>query len=680
MSHPAPALPRGTKDAIFAAYIRNASAVQPNNLIRIVKAKNRLRWHPPKGGVAAHGVICYDRYTKIPMRSTLYRLAVVCVILAGLSVSRAADAAARKILINHLGYESAAAKHAVILGHAGDDLSGFVVMDAATGKQVLAGVARKIGPVDHWKDWCFWTVDFDSVTNEGTYWIECETGHGTDRSFPFPIQHDVLERNTLSSVIYYFKGQRCSGLLDQADRDLKFEDATNTADVHGGWYDATGDYGKHLGGLGFSTYFNMQPTPVTAWSLFKADQELERRADPNFKQYERRLLDEAMYGADFLVRMRRSGGSFYRTVDAPGPEKRAEDRRIGKEAVGFSIKTTATKNNLSTGGRATIAGEFPYEVGYRSGAGAAIAALAMAGRGSGCGDYSNAIYLRTAGEVFAFLETNNVAFNPDGRENILDDYSALLAATELFNATKEPQYRAAADRRAERLMNRLMTGSTNYWRAGDGDRPYFHAADAGMPVISLLGYYEIADDATRVRVLATVRKSLEFELALTREVANPFGYARQLVQSTNGWRRTAFFYPHDTETGLWWQGENARLGSLAAAARLAAKRFGDDPAFCRRLQGYAWDQLNWILGLNPYDCCMLQGAGRNNIFYMYFRSYEYNNAPGGICNGITGGSTRPDDIDFNLGFAVTGLDEDWRWGEQWLPHAAWYLYAVSLPH
>ena len=114
---------------------------------------------------------------------------------------------------------------------------------------------------------------------------------------------------------------------------------------------------------------------------------------------------------------------------------------------------------------------------------------------------------------------------------------------------------------------------------------------------------------------------------------------------------------------------------MAAAARLAAKYFKDDPAFDNQLQAYAWNQLNWILGLNPYDCCMMQGAGRNNVFYMFFESYEYNNAPGGICNGITGGRTNPDDIDFNVGFAVTGKDEDWRWSEQWLPHAAWYLYA-----
>ena len=602
------------------------------------------------------------------------------VILFGLLTGQTGFGQDLKVLANHLGYEQDAPKRAVILGHADDTVTVFSVIDQATGNSVLSGSAIKAGPVDQWKDWCFWTADFSSLNTEGTYLLECVTGGGKVRSFPFQIQHDLLEKNTLSSVIYYFKGQRCSGLLDQADHHSRFEDSTNAADVHGGWYDATGDYGKHLGGLGFSTYFNMQPTPVADWSLFKTYQELDRRGDQNFQQYKRRLLDEAMFGADFLVRMKNPGGSFYRTVDAPGPGKRPEDRRIGKEGVGFAIKTVQTKNDFSIGDRKTIPGEFPYEVGYRSGAGVTIAALAMAGTFPVSGEFSNAVYLQTAEDAFAFLEKNNPAFDHDGRENIVDNYCALLAATELFRATQDAKYKTAADQRAENLMGRLITGGghTNYWRADDGDRPFFHAADAGMPVISLLNYYEIADPAMRPKVLAAVRKSLEFELAVTREVANPFGYARQLVQSTNGFRRTAFFYPHDTETGLWWQGENARLSSLAAAARLASKYFKDDPAFHDRLQTYAWDQLNWILGLNPYDCCMLQGAGRNNVFYMYFKSYEYNNAPGGICNGITGGRTNPDDIDFNVGFAVTGKDEDWRWSEQWLPHAAWYLYAISM--
>jgi hypothetical protein len=192
-----------------------------------------------------------------------------------------------------------------------------------------------------------------------------------------------------------------------------------------------------------------------------------------------------------------------------------------------------------------------------------------------------------------------------------------------------------------------------------------------------VNYYEIAASPTKEKVRDAVRRSLGFELAVTREVANPFGYSRQLVQSKDGTRRTSFFFPHDTETAPWWQGENARLGSQAAASRLASRLFPEDQAFLIELNDFAQDQLNWILGLNPFDSCMLYGRGRNNPEYMFFNSYEYMNAPGGISNGITAGYTDEADIDYNLHFAVTGKDDDWRWTEQWLPHASWFLFAVA---
>ena len=271
-------------------------------------------------------------------------------------------------------------------------------------------------------------------------------------------------------------------------------------------------------------------------------------------------------------------------------------------------------------------------------------------------------------------------------------------------------YRAAADRRAESIEARLIGWGTenktsgdvvynSYWRADgeDGHRPFFHPVDAGLPVVSLLGYVEIADEAAKEKALDAGRKALGFEIAVTAEVANPFGYTRQLVQSRGGaaTRRTSFFFPHDTETAPWWQGENARLGSLAAAARMAARSLSNGAgakvteailrpaaaaAFITKLRAFGSDQLNWILGLNPYDACMLHGHGRNNIAYMFFDSYEYTNAPGGICNGITGGYAEGDvdGIDFGLRYAETGKDDDWRWSEQWLPHAAGDLLAIAI--
>ncbi len=389
---------------------------------------------------------------------------------------------------------------------------------------------------------------------------------------------------------------------------MTFEGKPGMVDLHGGWFDATGDYGKHLSHLSYSSYFNPQQVSLTAWSLFMTLRELERRSEPYFKQYQKRLLDEALFGADYLVRSKNPAGSFYITVSGRGPEKKPEDRRITAKAERHIILTPETKDKFRDYGREKIAGDAAYEAGYREGAGLCIAALAMAaarGGGSGApgsegygvsrgeGDFTAADYLKAAEDAFAFLEKNNLMFTNDGKENIIDDYCALIAAVELFRTTGKPVYGQAADRRAASLVARLTSWASegagtaggsvsgarydNYWRADGegGDRPFFHPVDAGMPVVSLLAYAEVADQANRTKALEAVKKSLAFELAVTAEVANPFGYSRQLVQSKDGaaTRRTSFFFPHDTETAPWWQGENARLGSMAAAARLAAEVF-----------------------------------------------------------------------------------------------------------
>src|SRR5204863_8777202 len=139
----------------------------------------------------------------------------------------------------------------------------------------------------------------------------------------FSVQKNILERNALSNVLYYFKGQRSSGALDLADQSLAFVgDRAGSVDARGGWFDATGDYGKHLSHLSFSTYFNPQQIPLVVYSLFKSYEQMNMRAVPEFARYKTRALDEAMYGADYLVRVKTPAGSFYRSISNGGVDQK----------------------------------------------------------------------------------------------------------------------------------------------------------------------------------------------------------------------------------------------------------------------------------------------------------------------------------------------------------------------
>jgi hypothetical protein len=584
------------------------------------------------------------------------------------------------VLVDQVGYETTSPKVALISGAKGSDPRQFTLIDNATSRVVFSGTPAPAGHVDRWGDQTYWKADFSAFHTPGHYVLRAMTGDNTASSCDFQIEDNLLERATLSNVLFYFKGQRASGDMDRADQHLPLPDGKGTVDVHGGWYDATGDYGIHLSHQNLTSYFNPQQVPLVAWTLLASYNTLKARHDDNFSEYERRLLDEGLFGADFLVRLKRPGGSFLQSIDGPGPAKLAKDRKIGNPNWRTQIKTSASESTQSPAPAA--AGPYAFQASYRAGGGMSIAALALASTMPQEGDFTRANYLQTAEEAFAFLEAHNRELLNDNKANILDDYCALMAATELYRASHQEIYRQAADKRAAHLMGRLTTQGAfhDYWRADDGTRPFFNPSEAGLPVISLLRYAETASAANRQKALETVKRSLQSELATTRDVNNPFDYARQLVRMGNGQVRTAFFFPHDTEAAPWWQGEDARLASLAAAARMAAPLFADDANFQSALQIYADDQLHWILGRNPFDSSMLMGSGHGNAPYMFFRSYKYTSAPGAIINGVTAASKDEDGIAFNEGYAVTGKDEDWRWTEEWLPHAAWYLYAVSLPH
>lgn len=585
-----------------------------------------------------------------------------------------------KILVNHIGYELSGTKNAVAVNAEKDvKLSGFTVVCSRTGDSLYSGTCEFAGEVARWNKGHFWTIDFTDLTKEGEYYIEIECNSEKIRSFPFRIKKNMLGYQTLSDVGYYFKAQRDSGEIAQADTMLKFKGGyrEGTVDAHGSWYDATGDYAQYLSHLTFSTYFNPQQAPLADWVFFKAIELLEKSGNEMYSMLKRRFLDEAIFGAEWLYRMMAPSGSFYRSVNRSDAFGEVADNRY----LAYEHHFDCEEFSLEHMKELPEPDNYNYESSFRSGAGLSIACLANASRWVYPSEFSQSEYLKAAKDSYRYMSANNEKHTNDGKNNFLDYYCELIAVTELYRATGEVCYKLKAREVAKQVMAYYvpLDDSKGYWcvDGGESKRPFFHAADAGLPVVALLNYYELETlPELRAEVLDICSKSFKNELEVTNEVANPFGYARHLVCDRNGKHRTQFFFRHDTETGGWWQGDNARIASLSTAARYLAG-FTRDLEFRSQLNRYADNQLNWILGLNPFDSCMMQGQGRNNPRYFFKGKYDFIACPGGIVNGITGGLEDEDGIEFIIE-PTDKIDDNWRWAEQWIPHAAWYLFAVAM--
>lgn len=578
-----------------------------------------------------------------------------------------------QLLTNQIGYEASGAKHAVLCvdealekgslallvrADSKDSVSGSIGSEDMASKKTASEevvASFQIGEatqVAHWHQGLFCEIDFSEFSESGRFVLQVNEL----QSSPFDIREGVLMNTTFSDVLHYFKSQRCGGIYEKQDRTIPLLNSDKTVDVRGGWYDASGDVSKYMSHLSYANFLNPQQTPMVVWNMLKGLELVEERSD--FAAYSRvRLIEEALFGADFLARMQHPEGFFYMTVF----DKWSKDIKQ-REICAYETQDGHKKDD--------------YHAGFRQGGGMAIAALASASRLDVCGEFSQEHYLEAAEKGYWHLKEYNTRYLNDGVENIIDEYCALMACVELYRSTGEQCYLSEAQMWANRLSLRQLTDARfeHYWAAtDDGSRPYYHAAEAGLPVIALCEYLSVERrESQKERIQEVINQAVEFELNITHHVDNPFGYPRQYVKSVNGVKRDAFFVAHENESGYWWQGENARLGSLSSMVYLAKPYLTE--SLQTKAQAYAQRCLDWIVGLNPYDMCMLDGYGKNNPDYL--PQYGFYNAKGGICNGITGGFDDEEDIAFNPEGQKDDMLQNWRWGEQWIPHGAWYLLAI----
>lgn len=559
------------------------------------------------------------------------------------------------LLINHTGYETTKSKK-VVLQTKSQEIPLTYNLVTKNDEVVFEGVFKSGGKIDNWHTGNAFQGDFSTFSIKGDYFIKTSLNGKEIKSRLFSISDENYAQKSLSLLTEGFETQHLTGDFNKRDAAITFfGDRKDTIDVSGGWYDASGDRGKYLSHLCYSNYFNPQQTPLVVWNMLIASDNL---TSPSQNQIKNRIDKEATFGADFLMRMNDEEGYFYTNVFAKWSGEAAQ-REICAYETQDGNKTTE------------------YQAGFREGGGIAIAALAKASRTLNNGMFTSEQYLQTAIKAFDHLIKYNSSYIDNGKENIIDEYCSLIAAVELFECTNNKKYLTYAQKRAKELSNRISIDEQQkgWWSSDEeGNRPFFHGVESGFPVIALTRYLKIeTEKIARDFAIKAIQKSIDFEINISKEVHNPFGYARQYIKAIDETKnRSAFFIPHQNETGYWWQGENSRLASIASSFYMAKEYLTEEQQDITAEM--AANQMNWILGLNPYDTSMVDGLGYNNPDYFEDKSLNFK---GGVANGITAGFIDETDVAFMpLPYNNDG-GQKWRWSEQWIPHAAWLILAVA---
>jgi len=560
------------------------------------------------------------------------------------------------IYINQVGFDAAGPKIAVI----GADNSlavntTFTLVNSATKQTAFTGMLGAAMQVTDWNpNKTYYRADFSAFKTKGNYTLKVTVGGTALTSAVFAIEDNALAKLTIPSIVHYYNKQRANTPQEvAADTKVQLYGSDKRVDMHGGWCDASGDVSKYFSHLAYANYVSPQQTPMVVWSMANAVDNIPHLlTELHVKDS---MVNEALWGADYMMRAFSKEDYFYMIIFSYF-NKDPNARRV----VGLHANSVTTDE---------------YQCAFREGGGMAIAALAKVARWKQYGEYTSQQYLDVAKRAFAHLLVNNTKYDDDGKENIIDDYCALMAAVELWKTTGDAMYKQEARKRAKNLESRMS--SAGYFIANDANRPFWHAADAGLPVIALVQYAKKEDDAAlRSAALGTIQKALDYNLSITNNTGNPFGYARQSFLY-RGEIKDGFFIPHENETGWWWQGEDARLGSLATAAIEGGRLvYGSQGGWRVKdsLAAYASQQTSWILGCNPYSMCFMYGFGNKNVPYMH-SNFGHGSEKGGVSNGVTGKDGNGDGS--GIDFKTEAQGDEWRWTEQWIPHAAWFLQAIT---
>lgn len=541
------------------------------------------------------------------------------------------------IALNHLGFQPAAKKTFVYRLTGSARPAAFTLRDVAAYPprppvaKPLQPATGDFGPA--------LTGDFTDVRELGMYQVTV----GDERSVQFFIRPDVWKR-TLPKAVGYHYAQRCGIAIPGVHPACHLDDARRRdngqyVDLTGGWHDA-GDLRKW-----------MTATMLNGFGLLHLARNLGESWDEGVNGT-RPLLEEMRWGNRYFLKMQDADGLVWADVaggvNGDNSDNHWTDNRAGTPDDRYlNPAKSGTVQAMWIALQSMVSQAFrPTDPGYAQ---SCLAAGLRCWRA-----YAN---------------------KPGGDPGELGWW--VLAATELYRATRDSSHAESAVSFAQRLLARQQSQYAGgqkevrgYWRRATSDEPWSHAVDAAVPALSLLELAAaLPDHAQAKQWKDAVRLHLDdYVLPLTSRSPYrimPFGLfhgspSREKYRPLAGDLTYRYFLPARKQ--FWWLGTSSVLLSHAALLGAAARLLQ-----ANEYRHLAFRQLEWIMGANPFAACLMTGEGMRNVFP---HSRFVGLLPGGIVNGIAG---NPDDEPI----LDTQYGGDWRTAEYWSPHNAFYLWAVS---
>jgi len=570
-------------------------------------------------------------YTNLKVR---FLFLVLCPLLLihpdpGPALTYAAGSSPEKILANHVGFLPRGAKFCLLEG---DSAVSFQVVEQKTGRTVFSGPMIPV-KADLGK---YLVGDFSALNEPGVFVIQA----GNERSGEFRIAEDVYEEAIRKSV-RYFSIQRCGPSATGYNApchvdDARRRDTRKYQDVSGGWHDAC-DVRKWVD----ATLYGMI-------GLSRAAEILQPSWDRGG------IVEELRWGNRYFLKMQEPAGyvmNHIGDVFYHGDQNRWTD----------NIPDTPDDRLIQTN-PCDPAGQFCF-----------IMAQAAMVRLTEKSDPAYADTCRKAAlRCLQWCRKENQGQDPN------ELGAAAAACAELYRSLGGREYRDLAADYARRLLELQVAGENNpawplrgfFQTARGNPEPFRDIYRGSWHLVSLCELLELFPDHPDA---PRWKKAIELycrEYLAPMTARNNFGivpYGLYTGKDPGGGRRIGYYwYRWFMEINQpWWVGINSNLAS-AGVGLFKAARLLKDPG----LAVIAQRQLDWILGVNPFNSSTVIGVGRNNPAH-YDVSYWFNPGtpviPGAVMNGI--GGTSNDMPDQKPG--------EWETCEYWTPMVCYTMWLMS---